>query len=74
MDFYCCSNNSIMSELYCKDCKDCSVHIGETQSKQGGGGNKTKVGSGKGIRDFVSEADIYISGQQSTTLWCCFLI
>lgn len=69
MDFYCCSNNSIMSELYCKDCKDCSVHIGETQNKLGGG-NKTKVGSGKDIRDFVSEADI----QQSTTLWCCFLI
>lgn len=61
MDFYCCSNNSIMSELYCKDCKnckDCSIHIGETQSKPGD--NKTKVGSGKNIRDFVSEADIYI--------------
>lgn len=71
MDFYCCSNNSIMSELYCKDCKDCSVHIGETQSKPGG--NKTKVGSGKNIRDFVSEADIYIyQGSRAPHLGAAF--
>lgn len=52
MDFYSCSNNSIISELYCKDC---STHVGETRSKPG---VIKEVGSGKDTRDFVSDADI----------------
>lgn len=53
MDFHSCSNNSIMSELYCKDC---STHVGETRSKPG---VIKQEGRGKDTRDFVSEA-VYI--------------